>query len=319
LVEDYPALIITYVRPEGVHRLLEISHLVGLRRVYIAIDGPRDSDASRKQSEILRVIENFQRSHILEIRVWHRSQNLGAAVSVISAIDWLFKYEGSGFILEDDLIPSTDFFSFAAQALAKYEDDESVWMISGSRMIPTIKGQRESDWSCYPMIWGWATWAARWRTMRETFMQEDPKQGKKFFNARYNFWSIGSRRAKSGLIDAWDLPLAFAQWSRLKFSAIPPVNLVTNVGFDSDATHTSGDVFPLNHPRQSLPSDYFLSERPNLSSSYRYDILLERSLFQIRFRHRALRFYSGLMNKIFHKNKKMGDLSARLTNVVFPE
>jgi hypothetical protein len=238
---------------------------------------------------------------------------------VISAIDWFFTNEKSGFILEDDLIPSLDFFKFASDGLAKYELNEDVWMISGSRMVPSQEGQVESDWSCYPMIWGWATWAARWLTMRETYSESDRFNYINFFSAKYNFWSAGSRRAKSGLIDTWDIPLAFAQWSQSKFSMIPPVNLVTNIGFDSQAMHTSGDVFPLNHPAESLPLNYSLSGRPNLISSNRYDKELEEILFRIRPRHRLLRFYSVLINVIRFRGKKLGNLNMRLSQVIFPD
>lgn len=319
MVKNYPALIITYARPDGVSRLLDICHSVGLRKVYIAIDGPSNFAVLQKQLEILKVIEGFQERGSLEIHVWQRSQNLGAAVSVISAVDWFFLNEKSGFILEDDLVPSSDFFRFASDGLTKFELNEEVWMISGSRLVPTAKDQRESEWSCYPMIWGWATWGVRWQIMRRTFTQTDRSRIRYFFSAKYNFWFIGSKRAKLGLVDAWDIPLAFSQWSQSKFSIIPPVNLVTNVGFDAEATHTSGDVFPLNHPSQSLPADYFLTELPSLVSPNSLDSALERTLFRISLRHRALRLYAGLANRVWHRSRKLGDLDVRLSRVVLPD
>ena len=312
-------MIVAYARPDGVERLLNICRSAGVRRIYIAIDGPRDHRISQKQSTMLSIIHGFQNHQTMDIQVWHRNHNLGVAVSVITAIDWFFKRENSGLVLEDDLIPSLDFFAFASKGLEKFEFNEKVWMICGSRMLPTTRNCLETDWSHYPMIWGWATWKSRWSVMRKTFSQKDLAQKMNFYNARHNFWYVGSSRAKSGEIDTWDIPLAFAQWSQSKFSIIPPVNLVTNVGFDSEGTHTSGDAYPLSHPTDFLPSAYSFSEQPSFSSSHSYDILLEDKLFGIRPRHRFLRLYSSLTKVVKNRSNRLGDLSGRLSQVAIPD
>jgi hypothetical protein len=174
-------------------------------------------------------------------------------------------------------------------------------------------------------IWGWATWRRAWLKFERTVPPHDELEvqnriQKYFQNHEIEKWFARYlREAASNESQVWSTQWTLTLINNAGLTVVPQTNLVTNVGFDSDATHTSGDVFPLNHPCESLPSDYLLSERPNISFSCGYDILLERSLFRIRFRHRALRFYSGLMNKISHNSKKMGDLSVRLSKVVFPE
>ena len=60
-------------------------------------------------------------------------------------------------------------------------------------------------------------------------------------------------------IDTWDYQLMFAAWANAMVSIVPQKNLVTNIGFGVDATHTTAasrlaDIpalpmdFPLTHP-----------------------------------------------------------------------
>jgi hypothetical protein len=68
------------------------------------------------------------------------------------------------------------------------------------------------------------------------------------------FWKTGKRRALNSYIDAWDIPLAEGMVSTNFFTLVPPVNLISNLGFDSSATHTVTPTWPLNLPRsQSYP------------------------------------------------------------------
>lgn len=318
MVTDHPALIIAYARPDGIKTLLNCCREIGITRIYIAIDGPKSESVEIIQAKILDLIDNFRLQSGIEIFVWHRKENLGAAVSVVTAIDWLFSKELTGYILEDDLIPSSDFFVFAAMGLEKYAINSQVWMISGSRMIPEIQNARINDWSHYPMIWGWATWSNKWVKMREAFKIPEPNSCRFFFNPRYNFWYFGSLRANMGLIDAWDVPLAFHQWVSKSYTVIPPVNLVTNVGFDSVATHTSGQSFPLNHPIKSMPNDAILEDLPSISSSMIYDSHLDKILFKIKIRHSLLRLYFKMVNLIRYGPGEKLPLSHRIASVDLP-
>jgi hypothetical protein len=290
----------------------------GVKNFYVAVDGPRNSQVQNLQKEMLGVISEFEDSNGVKVNLWRREENLGAAVSVVTAIDWFFSNESMGVVLEDDLLPSPDFYSFASAGLNFYRNNRNVWMVSGSRMNPETTNPISNDWSFYPMIWGWAGWRDKWLEMRQVFEGKDKARFNSVLNRRYNFWFIGSSRAKTGVIDAWDVPLAFAQWSRKKLSVIPPVNLVTNIGFDSHATHTSGSNFPLNHPTSKLSPLFAFQHQPEFGSAESYDAILERSLFKIRRHHILLRFYGPVLNKIRKGNKNLGDLKSRLAKVSIP-
>jgi hypothetical protein len=319
MANNFPVLIVTFARPEGLKKLLEVSYASGAREIYVAIDGPKNEVVAIQQVAIMKLIKDFETVKNLELKVWQRDKNLGAAVSVVTAVDWFFQNVSAGLIFEDDLIPSVDFFEFANSGLEKYEHNEEVWLISGSRMNPVIQNKITNDWSHYPMIWGWGTWKSRWSVMKSAFSSEDNFTNTHFFSPRTNFWKVGAIRAKSGMVDAWDMPLAYFQWRHSKFSVIPPVNLVTNVGFDSAATHTSGDHFPLNHPIMNLPRSFQFQEKPDALSARKYDRELERELFGIRWRHAFLNIYMKLIDRFRNQDKRLGPLESRLNNVCIPQ
>jgi hypothetical protein len=66
-------------------------------------------------------------------------------------------------------------------------------------------------------------------------------------------------RVYNGEIDTWDYQWGFANMVEGRLSVVPNVNLVSNIGFGPDATHTIRDApsanlpteamtFPLRHP-----------------------------------------------------------------------
>lgn len=67
-----------------------------------------------------------------------------------------------------------------------------------------------------------------------------------------------------GKIDSWGYIWVFSCWVQSGLSVLPNVNLISNIGFRPDATHTKGEIrlanmateemkFPLVHPRFVIP------------------------------------------------------------------
>ena len=116
------------------------------------------------------------------------------------------------------------------------------------------------------MIWGWATWRrawknhydvtmSRWPEVRTTRLVEDLVGDDVAARMRVGFDSI-----YSGKTDSWDNQWTLAHWLAGGLTALPAVNLISNIGFGPDATHTkkAADAvaslstepieFPLKHP-----------------------------------------------------------------------
>lgn len=308
------ALIIGYSRPAGITNLLDRLTESGVRNVYIAIDGPKDIEDKLAQETIKQEIDNNSRN--TNIKVLQRDVNLGAAAGVISAIDWFFSHEKMGVILEDDLQISTDFCSYAKNALDRYVNDNDVWMISGTQHFPNFGDSKKTNWTNYPMVWGWAGWSHKWEIMRSSLLKNKTVKIRNLLDSNYLFWAIGANRALGGKIDAWDIPLAFEFKSQKKLSLLPPVNLISNIGNDEFATNTRIKSGFMHQKVQQLSNGFQYSEKPLSSTLLEYNVFLEKKVFNISKRHILLPYYSFFLDFIrFPKSNRKKPLKIRLENL----
>jgi hypothetical protein len=311
---DLAALIIGYSRPAGIANLLDRLNKSGVRNVYISIDGPKNIADKLAQDTIKQEITNNSRN--TSIKVLQRDLNLGAAAGVISAIDWFFSHEKMGVILEDDLQISEDFCAYAKNALDKYVNDDDVWMVSGTQHFPNFGDSKKTNWSNYPMVWGWAGWSHKWEVMRPSLLKYKTVRIRNLLDSNYLFWAIGANRALGGKIDAWDIPLAFEFKSQKKLSLIPPVNLISNVGNDEFATNTRVKNGFMHQKIQKLSIGFQYSEKPLSSYLLYYNVFLEKKVFNISKRHILLPYYSFFFDFIrFPKSNRKKPLKKRLENL----
>jgi len=234
-------------------------------RLYIASDGARAS--VKGEDEKVKSVRDFIMSHIdwdCEVQTLFRDENLGCKYAVSGAIDWFFEQEKMGIILEDDCLPSQSFFRFCEELLIKYKDDTRIWHIGGTNPIDKEMISNSYYFSKYNRIWGWASWSRAWShyDVNIKFWPEIKKE-----SVIYNL--LEKKEAKifekifekiyNNKIDTWDY-----QWFLIRLlnskAIIPNVNLVSNVGFNRNATHTvdsnnnlsnlaRGEIkFPITHP-----------------------------------------------------------------------
>lgn len=215
-------------------------------RLYIAADGARKN----KEGEAEKVI--VVRNHILdnidwdcEVKTLFREENLGCKYAVSGAIDWFFEQEEMGIILEDDCLPSQSFFWFCEELLERYKNDRRVWHISGDNFQEGVaRGEGDYYFSKYNHIWGWASWADRWEHYN---VEMNTYQGFKASNEIINifskknhqkYWSDVFQKVEKGQIDTWDYQWTYTVLANSGLSILPNKNLISNIGFGPDATHT---------------------------------------------------------------------------------
>lgn len=241
--DDLPSvLLITYRRFEAVSRILQLCQQNDIKRIYVAVDGIRDfsKEGAVDHAKVIDVIESFASTFSGEVRVWERNSNLGCAVSVMSACDWVFKFEESAIILEDDCIPASDFFAFAQLSLPVIRQSDDVWLACGTQFGPF--SEKKDSWflSRFALTWGWTTTADKWKEIRQSFKSKESISGKRLPAWERAYWNEGSRRASLGYVDVWDTILVQQMQVKCKFAILPNVPLVTNIGNDVSATHTHG-------------------------------------------------------------------------------
>lgn len=183
------------------------------------------------------------------------------------AISWFFEHVEEGIILEDDCLPDISFFRFCEELLARYRFDDRIFMISGANFLPkSFKSPYSYYFSQLPHIWGWATWRRSWE--KYNFRMADFSSFKKE-NVIKNIWNDKNiqkyflsrfEEVYNGEVDTWDYQVNYCMWKNNTVSIIPSTNLISNIGFCPDATHTVkkntflADVslkvmlFPLIHP-----------------------------------------------------------------------
>jgi hypothetical protein len=316
-LSELPVLIICYARTSNVINLINQLHRLGICKIYIAIDGPRTQEVAQMHDEFIQSLRRLPAVNQSDIHVWRRNQNLGIAVSVITAIDWFFSSEEYGAVLEDDLLPEDSFFEYLNHFLQVFWSNKSIALISGNKSS-SIRGMSEMlSLSNYPQTWGWGTWKTRWCEIRNSAYSMDHIKPKFSLDPIKNFWRHGTRRVLTGKVDTWDIPLAYYMLNSGKTSLLPPVNLVTNIGNDAFATHTLDNENLLHQPAHSLaemPEFDLLTMTKNIKYINK---ILEKSVFQVRRLHAFLPFYA-IFDSLRPGLLRMDSLEKRLREVSIP-
>lgn len=242
---DTAVLLLVFNRLETTKKVFRQIQKLKPSKLYIASDGAR----KHIKNEDLKV--NEIREYILNnidwdchIKTKFHDHNLGCKYSVSSSISWFFKHEPKGIILEDDCLPSANFFDFCQEMLETYKDDKRIWHITGSNFHNGLSfGDGSYYFSNFSYVWGWATWADRWQNydVEMSKFQVLKKNGllNQLFNKKeFRFWLPIYEGTSKGEIDTWDYQWTFTVLINNGLSIIPNNNMISNIGFGNDATHT---------------------------------------------------------------------------------
>ena len=194
--------------------------------------------------------------------------NLGCNKRVSSGIDWIFDHVEEAIILEDDCMPDSSFFRFCQEMLERYRDDQRISMIGGTNFQGgRRRGEASYYFSKYSIIWGWASWRNRWSESYDVRMNSWPRVRDEGWlvdmlgnRHEVRYWQNIFERVYRGEIDTWDYQWFFTNWLEGRVSVVPAVNLISNLGYGQDATHTTNEEsvvanlamdlmsFPVVHP-----------------------------------------------------------------------
>lgn len=269
-----PILLIIFKRPDTTQQVFERIRQAQPRKLFIAADGPRaDHPGEAEQCAQTRaVVANIDWD--CEVHTLYHDTNLGCGIGPYTAITWFFEHVSAGIILEDDCLPDLSFFSFCTELLDLYAQDERIGMVGGCNFLPGVFGGNQASYflSYYTMVWGWATWRRAWEKMDFNLtlwpeLRPNPRWllEKVIEEDRLVYWTNIFENLYAGdRTQVWDYQWTFSLWTQNMLSVIPARNLVRNIGFGQDATHTKEDLrnlssipvepisFPLQHPAAIL-------------------------------------------------------------------
>ena len=238
-------LFLVFTRPDTTRRVFEVIRQAKPPRLYVAADGPRPNRPGEAErcAEVRRIATSVDWS--CEVKTLFREANLGCKMAVSGGINWFFEHEVEGVILEDDCLPHPDFFSFCDELLEHYADDECVAVITGNNFQGGQKrGNASYYFSKFNHCWGWATWRRSWQHYQgdipfwPEWRSSDAWYRLVPDNIERRYWNRIFERVRANQIDSWAYPWTASVWFKGGLTATPNVNLVSNIGFGPDSTHT---------------------------------------------------------------------------------
>lgn len=262
---------IIFNRPEQTKKVFESIRRARPKRLLVIADGPRH--------ERDRTAETRAMIHVdwpCEVLTNYSEVNLGCKKRIATGLNWVFSNVERAIIIEDDCLPDPSFFRFCEEMLERYKDDTEVMHIGGNFFQQKNKSFTLTSsyyFSKIPHIWGWATWRRAWN-LYDIHIEKWPDYKKnntlkdRFKNiGAYEYWSAVWDQYYTNKIDSWDGQWFFACISHHGLCITPTKNLVTNIGFGADATHTKVDnggagiplqemLFPLTHPEKKAIDMY---------------------------------------------------------------
>lgn len=284
-----PVTFLVFNRPDTTSKVFEEIRRVRPPKLLVVADGPRPDrpGEAEKCAATRSIIE--QVDWPCEVLKNYSDTNLGCRRRVSSGLDWVFQTVEEAIILEDDCLPHPSFFRFCEELLEKYRDDERVMQIGGCNFQDGIRrGDGSYYFSIYSHIWGWASWRRAWKyydvsisswrkTIHEGFVYTlftDKKTVK--------YWKMILDRVQKGEIDSWAYQWTYAVWSHNGLAILPQENLISNIGFLEEATHTKDthskwskmqtfEISSIIHPEKvsrDYNADMYTTKRHYLSPSF---------------------------------------------------
>jgi len=321
---NVPILIICFKRYEKTLELFNRIKSISPKKLYVAIDGARNEEEKLKVDKVASIFQNPDCDFEIEVR---RSEvNQGCKYGVFNAINWFFKHEEYGIILEDDILPYPQFFPYCEELLEKYKDDKKIACISGWSYFYNKKIENYDATYYFSHVqssWGWATWKDRWEMidleMKNTKFEEIEKN---FINdglpdeiIEYYRWIYDN---KICFDTTWDYQFCLSVLMKNNMYCIQPLKtFVRNVG-DTDATHTSGvdlnksevieENFVMKHPdgffynpsfdviRNHNTHEYRITKKKKVKNPIK--ILFDNQIFDLQKFGGISRMYAGIKNEL---------------------
>ncbi|TDO23142.1 nucleotide-diphospho-sugar transferase [Pedobacter duraquae] len=281
-----PVLFLVFNRPEQTAIVFAEIRKQKPTQLYIAADGPRAGNETDKLrcAEVREIVKLIDWECTVELRF--NEHNVGTKYAVSTAINWFFEHVESGIILEDDCLPNESFFEFSAEMLERYQSNAKVMMINGCSFQPKPLDTNDYYFSKYVHVWGWATWRRAWdlyhieltgisseqfeHVVSSTFSQKRERQR----------WIQNFHLIQNGF-DTWDYQWMFWIWKNKGLSITPWHNLISNIGFGKDATHTldenSGQSKMAQHHLKISSHPHSVFEHKKADALERYQIIISPS------------------------------------------
>jgi len=254
---DTPVVLFIFRRPETTAKVFREIRKARPKKLYIVSDGARFEKLGESElvSRTREVVANIDWP--CEVSRIYATTNLGLRERILSGLDEVLAKEEQAIVLEDDCLPSESFFSFCSEMLNKHATNENVALVSGFNFAPTKNTDEDYFFTYSTYIWGWATWARTWKEFRaarqvEAWSENEIHSIKDTFASKIQKVEFLGMMAIAHTLNTWDISLAVWVRQNRKLTVVPSVNLIENIGFGADATHTKFEAFDVQVPASNF-------------------------------------------------------------------
>jgi len=311
-----PVLLITYKRLDTTLKVLESIAEVQPQNLYIASNAPnplKEND-TEKVMQVRAMLEK-KITWPCHVEKLYRTEHLSAKHSIWTAIKWFFENEEKGIVLEDDVFADKSFYYYCEELLDKYRNDQRIRFINGCNFGYKGLDEKSYGFTRFMNMWGWASWRRSinivdsdmnaWKDLPdknkflESVIEEQSPNTKKIFVEYFRplFDDITSLK-----IESWDYPCIFSNFLTNTFCIYPSRNLIKNLGFNNDGTHTNFDSYfisNLSTGTLGLP----LNMNPEVKIDKNYEKFVLERWAHLKVRNRL---YYSIQYRVYRLKKYLG-------------
>lgn len=242
-----PVLLITFNRPNQTRQVLEVIRSQQPKQLFVFQDGKRDGivEDEIKCFQVKKIVNELL-DWDCKLYTFYSEINLGCGPGPAAAISWFFKQVESGIVIEDDCILSDTAWIYFDELLVKYKNNDKVGMLVAANLRKKWKSNIQSyhfarmggsPYGCF------ATWRDVWNkfdynidnwTESKEIIRKNLGNKSYFYKLSEVFDKVSNNKQN----DAWDFQWFFCLVKNDYLVVVPSVNMLSNIGFGADATHT---------------------------------------------------------------------------------
>lgn len=311
-----PVVFFIFNRPKLTKKSFEAIRKSKPEVLFIIADGARPSNNDDERNILLAraVVEDID----WPCKVYRNfsNTNLGCRWRINTGLDWVFQHVDRAIIIEDDCLPSNEFFNFCSTLLEHHKNSNLIGTISGSNFQDGLfRNNASYYYSKHIHVWGWATWKKTWLLHDKniafwpSWKLTDSWLGLFADSTERCFWESIFDLMYENKIDTWDYAFICSNWYKKKVSAVSNFNLVANIGFGPDGTHTRNPKSKLANKSIDRISEIVhpdFDKIDHAADKYFFDVVLQgrnlrfpRSLIWIPYRN--FRMFASKLKNILKK------------------
>ncbi|WP_372712919.1 glycosyltransferase [Ilyobacter sp.] len=302
-----PIALFVYNRPketEGLIKSLKNNKLAMESPLFIFSDAPKSEEQMKEVSETRSIIKKI--SGFKSIKITESDENKGLARSIIEGVTQVINEYGKIIVLEDDLILADDFLEYMNEALDTYEDNSSIWSVTGYGPPIDIDPDYKNDvyLSYRGCSWGWGTWKDRW-SKHEWDLSDYDNFSKDSLSVN-NLKNGGDDLLKMlelqaiGKMDSWAIRSCYSQSKYKMYTVYPVKSKLQNIGFGKNSTHCTSTSTKykteINKKKVVFTNDLVINDKIIYNFKKYYDLDLIGKIGYFLKRHDLYQYFKWTKN-----------------------